>query len=56
MSQEKKKLMATITMDTPVDEMPDCPMKFEKILLEAQKENKLFTDAKFKADNTSLGE
>lgn len=36
MSEKKRKLLANVTMDTPVDEMPDCEMKYKKILLEAE--------------------
>lgn len=36
MSEEKRKLLASITMDTPVDKMPDCEIKYKKILLEAE--------------------
>lgn len=35
MSEEKKKLLASVTMDMPVDKMPDCEMKWDKIKLEA---------------------
>lgn len=35
MSEEKKKLLASIDMNTPVDQMPDCEMKYKKILMEA---------------------
>jgi hypothetical protein len=55
MSAEKKKLLASVSEDMPVDKMPDCEMKYQKILKEA-KEGKMFTDVQFKADNTSLGE
>lgn len=43
MSEEKKKLLASINMDTPVDKMPDCEMKYKKILMEAD-QGKLFED------------
>jgi hypothetical protein len=36
MSEAKKKLLASVTMDMPVDKMPDCEMKWDKIKLEAQ--------------------
>jgi hypothetical protein len=36
MSEEKKKLLSSVTMDMPVDKMPDCEMKYEKILKEAK--------------------
>ena len=35
MSEEKKRLLEKITWETPVAEMPDCVMKYEKILYEA---------------------
>ena len=35
MSSAKRDLLSKISMDTPVDEMPDCLMKYDKILLEA---------------------
>lgn len=34
LSEEKKKLLASVHMDMPVDMMPDCEMKYEKILKE----------------------
>jgi hypothetical protein len=37
-----------------VDDMPDCEIKYQKILKEA-KEGKIFEDKKFGHDNTSLG-
>lgn len=37
LSEEKRRLLASITMDMPVDKMPDCEMKWEKIKLEAEK-------------------
>ena len=36
MSEEKKKLLSAVTMDMPVDQMPDCDMKYEKIIKEAK--------------------
>jgi septal ring factor EnvC (AmiA/AmiB activator) len=35
MSEEKKRLLANITMDMPCEEMPDCEMKYKKIMIEA---------------------
>lgn len=35
MSSAKRELLSKITMDTPIDEMPDCQMKFDKIVSEA---------------------
>lgn len=54
LSEEKKKLLAKVTMDMPVDEMPDCEMKYEKILKEAAA-GKVFVDSQFKAGNDALG-
>lgn len=53
-SEEKKKLLASVTMDMPVDQMPDCEMKWEKIKLEAA-EGKIFVDNTFKAGPDALG-
>jgi hypothetical protein len=55
LSEEKKRQLASITMDMPVDKMPDCQMKYDKIKNEAMNEGKLFIDNQFMPDNNSLG-
>lgn len=54
LSEAKKKLLASINMDMSVDEMPDCDMKYKKILMEAD-QGKIFCDTQFKPDDNSLG-
>ena len=54
LSEEKRKLLASVTMDMPVDKMPDCEMKWDKIKLEAAN-GKIYEDTQFKAGDTILG-
>ena len=54
LSEAKKKLLESITMDMPVDDMPDCEMKYQKIKIEAMN-GTIFSDNQFKPDNNSLG-
>lgn len=43
MSEEKKKLLASVNIDMAVEEMPDCEIKYKKILMESS-QGKLFVD------------
>lgn len=56
MSKEKREKLEKIDPSMPVDEMPDCFIKYDKIVKEAKEQGKLFTDNQFKANNESLGE
>lgn len=45
MSEKKKLQLAKLDLNAPIDEMPDCKEKFDKILYEAsQAGGKKFTD------------
>ena len=55
MSQEKRKLLDSVNENMPVDDMPDCEIKYKKILKEA-KDGKIFEDKNFKPAPESLGD
>lgn len=54
MSEEKRQLLSNLDPNMPIDEMPDCEIKYKKILEEANKGNK-WEDKKFLHDDSSLG-
>ena len=56
MSEEKRELLKNIDLTKPLKEIPDCEQKYYKILEEVSKNNELYTDEQFPADDSSLGE
>ena len=42
MTEEKRKLLKNISEDTPVDDMPDCLMKYEKIVKQFRETSQRF--------------
>lgn len=55
MSEEKKKLLANFDENMPIDEMPDCEMKYKKIIEKYKKDKVLFEDKQFPPNEQSLG-
>lgn len=56
MTEEKRKLLLNMPKDMPVDEMPDCELKYSKIVERYEKEKIMFEDKQFPADKSSLGD
>ena len=54
MSEEKRRLLANVNENMSVEEMPDCEIKYKKILAEA-KSGKIYSDKDFGPNDNSLG-
>ena len=54
MSDKKRILLESINENMNINEMPDCEIKYQKILSEC-KAGSLYTDKDFTADDKSLG-
>ena len=55
MSQEKRKQLEAVNENMPVDDMPDCEIRYQKIVKEANEQGKQFEDKKFGHDDKALG-
>ena len=55
MSEEKRRLLDNLDPNTPIDEMPDCELKYNKIVDRYIQNDETFIDTQFKADDSSLG-
>lgn len=51
MTKAKRELLKNVDLSLPVNELPDCKEKYQKIVQEGQ----MFTDEKFPANEASLG-
>ncbi len=54
MSDKKREMLANLDMSKPLNELPDCIKKYEKILTDCNSSNK-YSDSDFKPDDESLG-
>jgi hypothetical protein len=56
MSEEKRKLLESIDENMPIDEMPDCEIKYKKIVDQFKQSKEKFKDAQFPPTQESLGD
>lgn len=56
MSDAKRQKLQNLDPNMPIDDMPDCDVKYEKILAEYAKSGEQFTDKQFPTTNDSLGQ